>query len=178
MLISGALLAGCTTPASEPAAGVDGPSPAVSVRFEVPEEIDGLPRSPNSDYADMSHLQVEYLKRYVSTPNDTIAEIYAGEGLSDTIQISAVAGPVADQAKVVDAFFSPRRINDLRPVEPGALGGVARCGTVPDTTTYLVTICAWADEGSAGMLSIQSVDMKDRRAEFAKLRERFQRAGN
>jgi hypothetical protein len=41
-----------------------------------------------------------------------------------------------------------------------------------------VTICAWADEASVGMLSILAVDMKDRRAEFAKLRERFQLVGN
>jgi hypothetical protein len=70
MLMSGVLLAGCTTPASEPGAGVDGPPPVVSVRFQVPEEIDGLPRSPNSGYADMSRLQVEYLKRFVDIPGD------------------------------------------------------------------------------------------------------------
>jgi len=116
------------------------------------------------------------MKKYVSQPTSTFGEVYTSEtSLTDSILISAVTGTVADPTGALDRLFANQRgLQDVRPAEPGHLGGEARCGRSDEAMTYTATICGWADSGSIGMLTILSLEKRDRRDEFGMLRAQVQ----
>lgn len=153
------------------------PSPAAPARLEAPASVDGFPRTTNDDWTSVGRTITADLKTHVSAPTTTVTELYLGEGVTDTVSISAVAGQVADPAKVVEAVVGPRPLKDVTAVDPGPLGGVVRCGTNAEPMLGVWTTCVWADRGSVGMLAWSSLDMKDRRHDFARYRGLFQSAG-
>ena len=139
-----------------------------------------MPRSPDSFTTLTARELADYLKQFVGQPTGTFAEVYISEtSLTDEIMISAVTGTVDDPAAALDRLFATStrlsELQSLRPADPGPLGGTARCGTDDEAMTWTSTICAWADTGSIGVLSIQSLDHEDRRDEFAILRGQVQK---
>ncbi len=68
------------------------------------------------------------------------------------------------------------KLQDVRPIEAGPLGGTASCGIVAGELSMTYTGCTWADSGSIGMLSLLSLEGEDRRADFGKYRAPFQRS--
>lgn len=179
VLLCGSVAAGCAGAgtSSAPVQSAPPSTPVVaSMPFEVPAEIDGIRRTTNAEHTRTARRNVELLTmRFVPQPTSTIAELYVAEERGDSIDISAVAGPVQDPAAAVRNLMATEGLQGVRPVNPGRLGGVAACGTLVDETRYVVTACSWADSGSVGMLGFVSPDKKDRSADFAKYRERFQR---
>lgn len=175
VLLFGSVAAGCAD-AGTSSTSAQQVRPSASAFFDVPAEIDGIKRTTNADHTRTVHRNVRLLTaRFVPEPTSTIAELYVAEGRSDSIDVSAVAGPVKDPAAAVNSLMATDGLQGVQSVDPGRLGGVAACGTLADDPRYVVTACSWADAGSVGMLGFVSPDKKNRSADFAKYRERFQR---
>ncbi|WP_141910627.1 hypothetical protein [Micromonospora sp. A202] len=100
---------------------------------------------------------VEQLGRLVDAPKDRAGQLYNGATDADyAVMVSAASGTVGDEAATLDELFSwfPR-VGEVRAVDPGLLGGVARCGSGRNDQHY-VTMCAWADRISVGMVTFLS----------------------
>ncbi|MEV4490164.1 hypothetical protein AB0K04_08615 [Micromonospora coxensis] len=180
VFLTALLLAGCSRSAESSAQSPGQPkqSPALSTRFEAPEQLAGLPRSPDAFTYEQAKHAANLIKRYVSQPTGTFGEVYTSEtSLTDSISISAVTGTVANPTEALDRLYATTRdMQDVRPAEPGPLGGEARCGRSDEAMVYTATICGWADSGSIGMLTIKSLEKRDRRDEFGMLRAQVQQA--
>ncbi|MEU5552240.1 MULTISPECIES: hypothetical protein [unclassified Micromonospora] len=179
MSLGALLFAGCTSQAEssvEPA-GEPTQAQAASTYFEEPEQIAGIPRSPDAFSSWQARENTNMLRAFVEKPTDTLSEVYNSEtSLTDTIQISAVAGTVIDPPETLDWMFAKARdLQDVRPADPRPWGGTARCGRSDEAMTYTATLCGWADNHSAGMVTFVSLEMKDRRADFAMVRTQFQK---
>ncbi|MFE9203847.1 hypothetical protein [Micromonospora sp. NPDC007230] len=97
------------------------------------------------------------LGRLVEDLRDVAARGYNGETDADyAVLVNAVAGTVRDEEATLDKVFRLfPRVREIRAVDPGPLGGVARCGRGRDDQ-YYVTMCAWADQISVGTVTFLS----------------------
>jgi hypothetical protein len=85
-----------------------------------------------------------------------------------------VSGIVADPAKEVDESFtgmssSGLNVTNIQSVEPGPLGGEAKCG---DSSSEGISlgVCSWADFGSIGMVVIYNSSGAQAAGEFTEIR--------
>ncbi|MCX4471628.1 hypothetical protein OOK41_15180 [Micromonospora sp. NBC_01655] len=68
------------------------------------------------------------------------------------ILLSGVSGTVTAPEAVLDAVFAGlTAVTDVEPVQPGPLGGIARCGTSKNKGIR-VDVCAWAGPHTLGMV--------------------------
>ncbi|MGW0431691.1 hypothetical protein ACWDV4_03945 [Micromonospora sp. NPDC003197] len=119
------------------------------------------------------------LKKQVGEVTSAVGWAYGGDSAeAEMILISGVAGSVTDPTQTLDRLFaSLPRLMDVRPVDPGPLGGEARCGrgeTTSDAGVVQVTSCSWADKNTVGSVTFlspgPSVNKRDRSGEFVAIR--------
>ncbi|WP_229403564.1 hypothetical protein [Micromonospora okii] len=68
------------------------------------------------------------------------------------VLLSGVSGTVPAPEAILDAVFAGlTAVTDVVPVQPGPLGGVARCGTGKNKAIR-VDVCAWAGPQTIGMI--------------------------
>ncbi|TDB81979.1 hypothetical protein [Micromonospora sp. KC721] len=83
--------------------------------------------------------------------------MYNGETDADhAVLVSAAAGTVRDEEATLTTLFGLYpSVGEVRAVDAGPLGGVAACGDGRDGR-YHVTMCAWVDRISAGIVAFVS----------------------
>ncbi|NBE81808.1 hypothetical protein [Micromonospora rubida] len=103
----------------------------------------------------------EQLGRLVDDRKEIAGQVYNGETDGDyAVLVSATAGTVRDEEATLDKVFRLfPRIREVRAVDPGPLGGIARCGNGRNAQ-YYVTMCAWADQISVGMVTFLSPERR------------------
>lgn len=177
-LLGGALiLAGCTSPSTPTETPATKPSASVApvVRFVVPAEMNGVPRSTDDKWLKIPKSEETALKRDVLSPTGgSLAAAYVAPDHSEVIEIGAAAGRVVNPAWTLRQLQSGSLgQEDVRPADPGTAGGVGSCGVSRDYNPPLVlTVCVWAEPGSVG--SVRFMALKDRRDKFAKVRAQLQ----
>lgn len=178
-MLGGALvLVGCassSTPAAAPAAK---PSASVApvVKFVIPAEVNGLPRSTDDKWLKIPKSSETFLKGKVLSPTGgSVAAAYVAPDLLETIEVSAAAGRVVDPAGTLRQLTQNRslELKDVRPADPGTAGGVGTCGVSRDfAPPSVLTVCDWAEPGSVG--TVRFMSLKDRRGKFADVRAQLQ----
>jgi hypothetical protein len=165
VVFAGLLLASCDDDADKAAPA------AATVSFTAPAVLAGLNLAEDPAQNQDATQRAQQITKQVAAPTSTLAATYLVKGkLIDTIEISAVAGTVADTAAAIKGLSEyAGALDDVAAVDPGPLGGAAQCGF---TRSGLIsaTVCWWADPGSVGVLDIRSVDGTDKRGQFAALR--------
>lgn len=115
------------------------------------------------------------LKTAVGEATSAIAQAYGGQTeTEDAILVSGAAGTVTHPKVVMDAVLAAvNGATNLRTVQPGRLGGEARC---VDSTVggQKGSVCAWVDNYSVGVVTFLSETTHDRSAEFIKIREQLE----
>jgi hypothetical protein len=120
-----------------------------------PDAVAGLKKSTNSQLQAFVEEASTGLKKDVGL-DETIAAFY--EDPKDSQKLVLLLGGtklmLRPDAELDDAFkgFTDEggKIEGLAEVDPGQLGGKARCGTTEQEGTK-ASICAWADHGSLVM---------------------------
>ncbi|WP_018351306.1 hypothetical protein [Longispora albida] len=109
----------------------------------------------------------------------TIGGVYREPG-STTRSVIVMAGQAifSDPAEPLDKLFAvitdtAGGVSAKRDVDPGPLGGEARCG-VTQIDAAAVPVCGWADHGSAGLLLFPGHTPEEAPAKFAALRSAIQ----
>lgn len=174
----GAVLAltGCSTPSS-PSAPAAAPtaepsaSAAPAVRLKAPAKLHGLPRSTSAKWLKAPKGMEWFLKGKVLSPTSSAVATYRDpDGVSDTVELSAVAGRVSHPTSTLRllTMADVHDLDEVRPTDVGVPGGLAMCGLSDELRPAVVTICNWAEPGSVGWVRITS--MEDRRDWFTGLR--------
>ncbi|GIH10209.1 hypothetical protein Rhe02_82760 [Rhizocola hellebori] len=153
------------------------------VTLVAPEMLGARPK--NSDAA-MNHALEEMKQALGGNAAGGLGEhVAAGYGDTQRDQLMVVAFPV-DNADVsafqFDLMFSfigaatDGKVSNTVEVDPGALGGIARCGDLTlqdsDATT---AVCLWMDEFSLGLVFWDSTTAERAKLEFIGIREQIER---
>ncbi|WP_157746043.1 hypothetical protein [Micromonospora purpureochromogenes] len=141
MMAVGAVL-GCTPQSGQPAAA---PSPFASTqpatspstiraRLETPMRLGNRSGFFSRPLMFLTADNARQLGRLVEDQRDVVGRVYNGETDADyAVLVSAAAGTVRDEEATLDQVFRLfPRVRSIRAVDPGPLGGVARCGSGRD----------------------------------------------
>jgi hypothetical protein len=89
------------------------------------------------------------------------------------VLLYGVTGPVTSPSRTLDATFDQLTGGggisaQLHPVDPGPLGGVAKCGP-GEAGTGQVTVCGWADHGSTAVVIFFNRDVESSTVLFGRI---------
>jgi hypothetical protein len=105
---------------------------------------------------------------------DVFAAVYAEPGTQRRVTLFGTTefllSPERDLAAGMDGLSGDLRLTDIRKVDPGPLGGYARCGT-GRRDGQAVAVCAWADHGSMAVALFADRNLDDSAALLRDLRE-------
>ncbi|MFI7284636.1 hypothetical protein ACIBOV_30695 [Micromonospora chersina] len=160
------------TPPSTVSAAPATPSPVIR-KLRMPDTLLGLPRNMDREAINAAKRHLDTLKREVAPVTSAVGWAYGNNGPdADMVFITGVSGTVTDQPGLIERSLQPYRIESHKLVDPGDLGGTARCGQGRfDKESYLVA-CAWADDQTVGIVAfLSSRPQADRTAQFLEVRK-------
>jgi hypothetical protein len=147
--------------------------PAATIKIIEPAKLGGRPKLTNKQFAPMTERLESSLK---NMPNATkaVGALYGTVSDRNIVVLAAAAVPIADPKSELDSTFYGAGVGGLKldniiNAPTGTLGGSAKCGE-GDASGTDVALCAWADEGSFGMVIWYFKSSTAARAEFPKLR--------
>jgi hypothetical protein len=133
-----------------------------NAHVSVPHKIGSLVQSTDpNDVAAASRLEAEF-RSDVPEAKDLVAAVYKDPSdASKPVIMMAATGNNSDPEGTLDAAFTsddPTTVFvGVHDIDPGPLGGSARCGSETDDTERIV-FCAWSDHGSFGATIIVNRD--------------------
>jgi hypothetical protein len=154
---------------------------AANTRLVAPDKLGNRPKIKDGQLQVLADKLVSDMKRDVPEAKDTIGAFYGNPANKDMVMIAGASGRVADPEKQLDQAIREMaagglKVTNVKAVEPGPLGGVAKCG---DATADGVPmgVCAWSDRGSLGMIVIYFKNSKQAGAEFVAIRGAIEQRG-
>jgi hypothetical protein len=168
------------------------PTPATSSRAQPtqdvatitivePKKLGGRPRLTNPALT----AKVEQLETNLSRQpgaSQTVGAIYGTPSKRDFVVVVAGKSSVRDPKEEMNRAFAGSRFGDLDmtgvvSIPAGPLGGAAKCGKGA-AQGVSVSLCAWADEGSSGMVMWYFTSLGKAKDEFVKLRGQVEKKSN
>ncbi|SCL31489.1 hypothetical protein [Micromonospora inyonensis] len=146
---------------------------ATKTRVVAPETLNGRPKVTEPGLVAASEQMAAEIKKDVPEATSQVGGFYGDVNKNDLVMIVGVSGVMADPQKemndAISAISGELGATNMAAVEPGPLGGEAKCG---DGTSEGVKlgICVWADRGSLGMVVIYFKTGKEAAAEFGTIR--------
>ncbi|HET9518328.1 MAG TPA: hypothetical protein VFO77_11425, partial [Actinoplanes sp.] len=148
-------------------------TPARKITLVEPATLGGRPKQTAPEFAGA----VATLKQSLAGApgaTGTVGALYGDPADRDLIMIAGASAPLSNPAKELDetldgASSSGLVITDVVTVDPGPLGGQAKCGN-SSTSGIDLAICAWADSGSVGMIAAYFKSVEDIKPDFVDLR--------
>lgn len=146
---------------------------ATSIRVVAPETLNGRPRSTEPDLVKAAGDTEGELKRAAPNATSTVGAFYGTGERKDLALIVAVSdisvSPAQTLEGVIKGVSGQLPLQDLADVDPGPLGGVAKCGS--GTTSGIdLGVCVWADRGSSGQFYLYFSSAQDAAKELASVR--------
>ncbi|HEY6596258.1 MAG TPA: hypothetical protein VI011_19470 [Asanoa sp.] len=153
---------------------------AAKTRVVAPDTLNGRPKLTTPALqaaADRISAAVDK-----SLPNSTSSAtaFYGNPAKKDLVMIQARSGLVRDPAKALDDFM--RGVTEgaggaeVKSVDPGPLGGVAKCADVKSGGTQ-IGWCTWVDNGSLGTVGFFYKTVKEASAELVSIRNVVEKRG-
>ncbi|MEV4810304.1 hypothetical protein [Micromonospora avicenniae] len=147
---------------------------AASTRVVAPETLAGRPRITNAELQSVADQMVTEVKKGTQGRfTSTVGAFYGDPAKRELAMIVSASGLISDPEKELDgavAEISPElTIAETTPVDPGPLGGEARCGDGKVDATPL-GVCLWADRGSVGAIVVYFKSAEEIKAEFVTMR--------
>ncbi|MDM4718098.1 hypothetical protein QTQ03_00250 [Micromonospora sp. WMMA1363] len=159
-------------PATSEAKAPD-PSPDPRIRLVAPRTLSGRAKSTEPELRALADEMVREMRTTVRSESGAIGAFYGSPEKQDMVMVAGAAGLVLnpkreldDAVKALSAELSVRRMSS---VSPGPLGGVAKCGDGRASNIPL-GVCAWADQGSVGMIVMFFSSCSKAKAEFTSIR--------
>jgi hypothetical protein len=110
----------------------------------------------------------------VTGATGSVGAVYGDLQAQDVIMVAAASSINGSAESRYDDFTAGlasgnMQIDNLTDIEPGPLGGIARCGD-SDSAGVPMAICVWSDNGSTGMFAMMFKKKADLEKEFVALR--------
>jgi hypothetical protein len=146
---------------------------AVNTRVEAPETLAGRPKVTEPELQAAAAEMSEELKRDLPEATGSAAGFYGDLEEQDLLMLVAVSGIIADPAQELNDMVTDMtesfQMAELAKIEPGPLGGEARCGD-GEAEGSPVAVCVWVDRGSLGLVVSYFQTSADLQKEFIDIR--------
>jgi hypothetical protein len=126
---------------------------AVSSTLSTPDEVAGLTLSSNPELQTVADELKTGIREEVTNSTGSIGAFYTDPAdTAKIVMLAGVTGVVADPASELGRGFTGiseggMQITNLHDVDPGPLGGEAKCGDSTANGQALI-VCGWADDAS------------------------------
>ncbi|MGW3605279.1 hypothetical protein [Micromonospora sp. NPDC005161] len=146
---------------------------ATNTRVVAPTTLAGRPKIDDPELQRLSDDLVAEMKSTVQNETSAVGAFYGNPAEEDLVMIAGTSGLMSDPKKELDTavtgLSTELGVATMAAVEPGPLGGEARCG---DGTTDGVPlgVCVWADKGSVGLVVMFFKSGAEAKAEFVTIR--------
>jgi hypothetical protein len=149
------------------------------VQIVEPETLNGRHKLMDAQVEESLAAMERRVKDAIPGEETVVVARYGDPQAGDVVQILAVGRPTAEADRELNAMFQPLRdqgwtVSALEPVDPGPLGGIAKCAEVT-TPSGGQSMCAWADAQSVGSVTFYPEKREEARREFVKIRELIER---
>ncbi|GGL13926.1 hypothetical protein [Mangrovihabitans endophyticus] len=172
-----------TAPAGDPL-GTTVPTPSVSptptttITVSVPKTLGGRKKLTGGQFGGAIDLMKTAVD-VVPGATNTVGAMYGNVGKRDLVAVVAAEAPIDDPAAEVESSFvsaglGSTDIKGIVDIDPGELGGAAKCGRAEEQSVSMV-LCNWADEGSIGWTIFYFKSIKSAKAEFPKVRGQIEK---
>ncbi len=173
-----------TAPTAAPADSLGAspsPSAAAIITLLVPDQLSGRQKIDEPQLNTVTEQLSSELTKNVPNSTKTVSAMYGDmDARTDITLVAGVAAPIADVTSTLDQFVSGMQrempMSDLTEVDPGPLGGEAQCGSGTASGVDLA-VCAWADEGSVGMVGAFFTPVDKLKGEFVTMRGEVEKKG-
>jgi len=144
-----------------------------------PKKLGGRPKLTDEQFAGIAE-QLESDLSEAPGATTSVGALYGNVAKRDIVVIAGVAAPVENPTQELNGTFLGAGVGGLKvtgitDVEPGPLGGEAKCGKA-DASGVDMALCAWADDGSVGWIIWYFKSVKQAKGEFAELRGEIEKA--
>jgi hypothetical protein len=149
---------------------------ASRTRLVAPETLSGRPKVTDPELVSAANTMVASMQDVLPGATSTVGAFYGDPAQSDIVMIAGASGRVDDPEKELEEAIegmggaSGLTIGEMTSVEPGPLGGVAKCGDATAASNIDMGLCVWADNGSVGVIVIYFKSGADVEDEFVTLR--------
>lgn len=146
---------------------------ATQTRVVAPETLAGRPKVTQPELVTAAEQMTTQIKQDVPEHTSAVGAFYGDPAKQDLVMIVGVSGVIADPKKELDDAVSTLTrdlgTTNMAAVEPGPLGGDAKCGDGKSEGVDL-GVCVWADRGSLGMVVIYFKSGTETAKEFPAIR--------
>ena len=153
---------------------------ATKTRVVEPQTLGGRPKVTDPQLQNAATQMKVSLSKDVPEATSTAGAFYGDPAKKDLVMIVAVSGVMADPKKELDdatvAVTPDLATKDFKTVDPGPLGGVAKCCD-GKASGEQVAVCIWADRGSLGMVVVYFKSAAELQKEFVSMRGEIEKQG-
>ncbi|WP_320064672.1 hypothetical protein [Micromonospora sp. RTGN7] len=146
---------------------------ATNTRVVTPTTLAGRPQVNDPELKKLSDETIAEMRSTVQNETGTVGAFYGDPAKKDLVMVVAASGVMADPKKELDDALAGIKtqlaVTEVTTVEPGPLGGEARCGG-GNVAGTAVGACLWADRGSVGMIVMYFKTAAQAQAEFVTMR--------
>lgn len=166
-------------PSIEPLDPTTEPPAEKTITIVEPRTLGGRPKLTDDQFKDIAD-QLKSDLADIPNARNTVGALYGRVDKQDIVVIAGVEADVDNPTQELNGTFLGAGVGGLKvtgitSIEPGPLGGVAKCGKANASGTNMV-LCAWADDGSVGWIIWYFKTITKAKAEFAKLRGEIEKS--
>jgi hypothetical protein len=150
---------------------------SASITVVEPPTLAGRPKVTDPQFADAMASMKDAMAS-VPGARESIAGMY-GDPKRDSVRVAASSGTNIKPENTLNDLFGALgtgglTLPDLSSVDPGPLGGAAKCGSTK-SSGVTVAVCAWADAGSTGLVYAYFKDVSKLKKEFVQIRGQIEK---
>ncbi|MDI1459347.1 hypothetical protein QEZ54_00045 [Catellatospora sp. KI3] len=155
--------------------------PTKKITIVTPATLGGRDPVEQAELKSLAETMKSGLSSAVPGASNVVAGFYGDPVKQDLVMLFAAAAKMGNPEKELDDAFkgmgtSGLNATGIAEINPGPLGGSAKCGTAT-TSGVKLAVCAWADNGSLGMLVWYFKSVDDIKSEFVTLRGEVEKVG-
>ncbi|SCG71490.1 flagellar basal body-associated FliL family protein [Micromonospora coxensis] len=147
---------------------------AINTRVVAPDTLAGRAKSTDPALTEGAKELEAQLNKSLPDATSTAGAFYGTPAKKDLVMIAAASGLNADPEKTLEdtiagAGQSEVKIAQMKTVDAGPLGGVAKCGDA-EAANVPLGVCVWSDKGSLGMIIVYFKSGQEAAAELPAMR--------
>ncbi|HEX5543128.1 MAG TPA: hypothetical protein VFX60_16465 [Micromonospora sp.] len=145
---------------------------APTTRVIAPEALAGWDKNTDARFQSAIDQMVESIKTDLPEATNVVSGLYGDPAQEDMILVAAASVRVINPEKKLEEAFRGAAVSDVgdvTPVDPGPLGGYAKCGDAEASSTP-IAMCMWTDRGSFGMVFFYFRTADEVQEDFLKVR--------
>ncbi|MFJ6197058.1 hypothetical protein [Micromonospora sp. NPDC092111] len=165
-------------PTVEPTPSEEADDDLGQVRLVTPATLGGRSKSTDPELRRIADQMVRDMKSEVSNETGAVSAFYGSAARRNMVMMAGASGPVILPEQELDdavkGLSSSLAVKKMSVIEPGPLGGVAKCGD-GKASGIALGVCVWADHGSVGMIVMYFSSAAKAKSEFASVRGQIEK---